>query len=347
MEIVNINDNSNRLLLGIERLIEQTGRNVAVYLNATISRLYWSIGNYIITDMQYETYSEYGQQILATLSQRLCEKFGKGYSYSALTRMVKVAEAYPEGMFATLSQTLSWSHFIELVSIEDRTKRLFYQQMCIVENWSVRTLRQKEDSMLFERTAIATKPEDEILQTLQSATNANICPDLVFKSTYILDFLGLSGYFSEKDLEDAILVQLEKFILELGQGFAFMERQKRISIDSIDYYLDLLFHHRKLNRLVVIDLKLGKFKPEYKGQMELYLKYLQKYEKQPHENSPIGLLLCSEGNAEHVELLMLDEENIKVAQYLTTFPDKQWFIDKLNKSIAIAQQNAKELTPKK
>ena len=343
-EIVNINENSNHLLFGIERLIEQTSRTVAVYLNTTISRLYWSIGNYIVTEIQYETYSDYGKQILATLSQRLSEKFGKGYSYSALTRMIKIAEAYPEEMFATVSQTLSWSHFIELISIEDSTKRLFYQQMSIVENWSVRTLRQKEDSMLFERTAIAAKPEDEILYTLQNITKTDISPDLVFKSTYVLDFFGLSGYFSEKDLENAILSHLEKFILELGQDFAFMERQKRISIDSTDYYLDLLFYHRKLNRLVAIDLKLGKFRPQYKGQMELYLKYLQKCEMQPHENSPIGLLLCSEGNSKHIELLMLDEENIKVAQYLTTLPDKQWFIDKLNKSIAIAQENAKQLT---
>jgi predicted nuclease of restriction endonuclease-like (RecB) superfamily len=260
--------------------------------------------------------------------------------------MIKVAEAYNEEMFATVSQTLSWSHFIELVSIEDSTKRLFYQQMCIAEKWSIRTLRQKEDTMLFERTAIAAKPEDVILHTLQETDNTNISPDLVFKNTYILDFLGLSGYFSEKDLEEAILNQLEKFILELGQGFAFVERQKRIPIDSIDYRLDLLFYHRKLNRLVAIDLKLGKFKPKYKGQMELYLKYLQKHEQQPHENSPIGLLLCSEGNTEHIELLMLGEENIKVAQYLTTFPDKQWFIEKLQKSIAIAQQNI-QLTNKK
>jgi len=334
-----IEDTSNQLLFGIEQLIEKTGRNAAVYLNAQISCLYWSIGNYIITQMQYETYSQHGQQILATLSRTLTEKFGKGYTYSGLNRMVKVAEIYDEEMFATVSRTLSWSHFIELVSIEDATKRLFYQQMCMVENWSVRTLRQKEDSMLFERTAIAAKSNETILQTLQKTDATNLSPDLVFKNTYVLDFLGLSGYYSEKDLEEAILCQLEKFILELGQGFAFIERQKRIPIDSIDYSLDLLFYHRKLNRLVAIDLKLGKFKPKYKGQMELYLKYLKKHEMQPHENSPIGLLLCSEGNTEHIEFLLLDDDNIKVAQYLTTFPDRQWFIEKLNKSIAIAQQN--------
>lgn len=328
----------NRLLIKIESLIEKTGKNVASYLNTEISRLYWAIGNHIITEMRYETYSQHGRKTLATLSQRLTEKFGKGYTYSAITRMIKVAESYNEEMFATLSQTLSWSHFIELSVIENPAKKLFYQQMCIMENWSVRTLRQKQDAMLFERTAIAGKPDDEIIQILQTTDNKNINPDLVFKSTYIIDFLGLNGYYSEKDLENAILSELEKFILELGQGFAFVERQKRISIDNIDYSLDLLFYHRKLNRLVAIDLKLGKFKPKHKGQMELYLKYLQKNEQQSHENPPIGLLLCSEGNTEHIELLMLDDENIKVAQYLTALPNKQWFIEKLNKSIAIAQQ---------
>jgi len=190
IEISNIGQapETNRLLLGIETLIEKAGKNIAVYLNTEISRLYWAIGNHIITEIQYETYSQHGQQILATLSQRLTEKFGKGYTYSALTRMIKVAEAYSEEMFATLSQTLSWSHFIELVSIENPVKRLFYQQMCIIENWSVRTLRQKEDTMLFERTAIAAKPEDEILQTLQTSTNTNINPDL-YQTAFILAFI--------------------------------------------------------------------------------------------------------------------------------------------------------------
>lgn len=213
--------------------------------------------------------------------------------------------------------------------------------MSIVEKWSVRKLRQKQDEMLFERTLIASKPNDEIITTLQTIDKENVVPEVVFKSSYILDYLGIKGGYSEKDLEQAIVFQLEKFILELGQGFAFLERQKRISVDSVNYYLDLLFYHRKLKRLIAIDLKLGKFKPEYKGQMELYLKYLQKHEMQEGEQPPIGLLLCSEGNSEHIELMLLDQENIKVAQFLLELPDKQWFIDKLNKSILIAQQNVK------
>ena len=193
--------------------------------------------------------------------------------------------------------------------------------------------------MLYERTLIAAKPEDEQIALIDNLEPGELTPEMVLKSSYVVDFLGLHGYYSEKDLEDAILQQLEHFILELGQGFAFLERQKRISVDAVDYYIDLLFYHRELNRLVAIDLKLGKFKPEYKGQMELYLKYLDRYERKPHEESPIGLLLCSEGNTEQVELMMLDEDNIKVAQYLTELPDKQWFIDKLNRSIRIAQEN--------
>lgn len=331
------------LFRGIEHLIEHTARKVAVSLNVEIANLYWLIGNYIITQVHYETYSQYGGQILATLSQRLTERFGRGYTYSALTRMVKVAREYSDlSMFATLSQTLSWSHFVELSSIEDKTKRLFYQQLCLAEHWSLRTLRQKQDVMLYERSLIATKPKDEITTQLNEVSCDSMTPDVVFKSSYVLDFLGLSGLFSEKELENAIVSQLEKFIMELGQGFAFLERQKRMSIDSIDYYLDLLFYHRKLKRLVAIDLKLGKFKPEYKGQMELYLKYLQKYEMQVGEEKPIGLLLCSAGNTEHIELMMLDEENIKVAQFLTVLPDKQWFTDKLNKAIMIAQHNMTE-----
>ena len=241
-------------------------------------------------------------------------------------------------MFATLSQTLTWSHFLELISIEDGTKRLFYQQMGIAEHWSVRQLRDKQDQMVYERSLLAAKPEDDIVKTLEKVSPTHMEPDAVLRNSYVLDFLGLSGYYSEEDLEAAIAKQLEAFILELGQGFAFLERQKRFSIDGTDYYLDMLFYHRKLKCLVAIDLKLGKFKPQYKRQMELYLKYLQKHDMQPDENPPIGLLLCSEGNTEHIELMMLNEDRIKVAQYLTCLPNKQWFIDKLNRSILIAKE---------
>jgi len=330
---------TDHLYEGVTDIIDNARTQVSVYVNAHASMTFWSVGKYIIDDMEYRTYSAYGQKILATLSQRLMARYGKGYTYSALTRMLKVARMYNDKeMFAKLSQTLTWSHFIELITIKDDTKRLFYQQMGIAEHWSVTQLRAKQDEMAFERSLIAAKPEDEIVKTLKEINPAHMEPDAVLRNSNVLDFLGLSGYYSEEELEDAIARQLENFILELGQGFAFLERQKRFTIDGTDYKLDLLFYHRKLKSLVAIDLKLGKFKPQYKGQMELYLKYLERYDMQPDENPPIGLLLCSEGNTEHIELMMLNEDRIKVAQYLTCLPDKQWFVDKLNRSILIAKE---------
>ena len=258
--------------------------------------------------------------------------------------MIKFYREFPDAeKVATLSQQLSWSHFVVLLPIEDETKREFYAVMCSNENWSVRTLRERRKSMLFERTAISKKPAETIKNDLAVLQSVNkMSPDLFYRDPYILDFLGLKDTYSEKDLENAILAEIEHFILEMGSDFAFLARQKHFILDEKDYYIDLLFYHRTLNRLVAIDLKLGKFKPEYKGQMELYLKYLQRYEQRPNEQSPIGLLLCSEGNSEHVELMMLDEDNIHVAQYLTELPDKQWFIDRLNRSIAIAAEHKNE-----
>ena len=330
---------SDSLYRGVSEIIDDAQQVVVVYVNKHANLMFWHIGHFINEDMGYRKYSAYGDKIVATLSQRLTNHYGKGYTYSAVTRMMKVARIYhDEEMFATLSQTLTWSHFLELISIEDGTKRLFYQQMGIAEHWSVRQLRDKQDQMVYERSLIAAKSEDDIVKTLEKISPTHMEPDAVLRNSYVLDFLGLSGYYSEEDLEAAIAKQLEAFILELGQGFAFLERQKRFSIDGTDYYLDMLFYHRKLKCLVAIDLKLGKFKPQYKGQMELYLRYLQKHDMQPDENPPIGLLLCSEGNTEHIELMMLNEDRIKVAQYLTCLPNKQWFVDKLNRSILIAKE---------
>ena len=306
----------SRITEGVGHIIEQSKHTIAVYLNSEVSMTYWRIGKYIAGELDAMGDERYGSKIVATVSRQLTAQFGKGYTRDAIFRMVKVARAYPdEEIVGTLSRQLTWSHFIELAEIHESSKRLFYQQMSVLNHWSVRQLRDQEDKMAYERSLIAAKPDDEQVK-----------------------FLGLKKGFSENELEDAVVEQLEKFIMELGQDFAFLERQKKISIDSIDYKLDLLFYHRRLHRLFAIDLKLGKFKPEYKGQMELYLKYLKKYEMQPGEEEPLGLLLCSEGNTEHIELLMLDEQNIKVAQYLTVLPEKQWFIDKLNRSILIVRE---------
>ena len=330
---------STRITDGVGSIIEQSKRTIAVYLNSEVSMTYWKIGKYIAGELDAIGEDKYGAKIVSTVSRLLTERFGTGYQRANIFRMLRVAREFPdEEIVSTLSRQLTWSHFVELSVISDPTKRLFYQQMSILYHWSVRQLRDQEDKMVYERSLIAAKPEDEQVKVLTTVAEGDITPDVILKSSYVVDFLGLKRGFSEEELEDAVVEQLEKFIMELGQDFAFLERQKKIPVDSIDYKLDLLFYHRRLHRLLAIDLKLGKFKPEYKGQMELYLKYLKKYEMQPGEEDPIGLLLCSEGNTEHIELLMLDEQNIKVAQYLTVLPEKQWFIDKMNRSIAIARE---------
>jgi predicted nuclease of restriction endonuclease-like (RecB) superfamily len=234
------------------------------------------------------------------------------------------------------------------MGVNDELARHFYMEMSHIEHWNTRTLEEKIDSQLYERTAISRKPEDVIRNELAQVGETNqILPDMVFRSSYFLDMLGLPDAFSENDLESAIISQIQLFIKELGTDFAFLDRQKRITVDAVDYYIDLLFYHRGLKRLVAIDLKLGKFKPEYEGQMLLYLRYLNKNDRRPDEESPIGLILCSEGNTEHIEYLMLDENSsIKVAQYYTQLPDKKLLADKLKRAIAIAREYQQENKPK-
>lgn len=327
---------NKKLYKAIVSLIETAKDETAVYVNAKISLLYWNIGIVINNEILKNKRAGYGSEILATLSQELTKNYGRGYSYSALTRMCKIAGCFSKENIATLSQQLSYSHLIELIAIDNKVKRDFYVQAAIEGKWSLRQLREQVDKMLFERTALAKKPSTQIAEAIAKHRETPD-PDLIFKTSYVLDFLNLPAFFSEAELEKALLDNLQKFIMELGNGFTFVERQKRIAVDAVDYHLDLLFYHRKLKRLIAIDLKLGKFKPDYKGQMELYLKWLKKYEMQPGEETPLGLLLCSEGNTEHIELLMLDENEIKVAQYLTELPSKQWFIEKLHRSIEIAK----------
>lgn len=298
----------------MKQLIESSRQRVAIAINSEITMLYWNIGKHIY---QYTNgRAEYGKEILPTLSAKLVIEYGKGFSTRSIAKMLKLYELYPnESILQTLSAKLSWSHFVELLGVKDPLQREFYSTLCSFKKWGVRQLRNNIDSMLYHRSAIATLPIEIIKQKLlELNNNEGINPDLVFKNTYVLDFLNLSGQYSESELEQALIDNLQAFILELGVGFAFIERQKRIPIDDKDYHLDLLFYHRKLKRLLDIDLKLGKFKPKHKSQMELYLRWLQKYEMQNGEEIPIGLLLCSEGNTEHIELLILDEKEIKVAQ---------------------------------
>jgi predicted nuclease of restriction endonuclease-like (RecB) superfamily len=242
---------------------------------------------------------------------------------------------------------LTWSHIRSLMYIEDATKRDFYIEICKLERWSVRQLQERIKSMLFERTAISKKPEKTIQHDLELLrTDGKLSADLAFRDPYLLDFMGLKDDYSEQDLESAIVADLQTFITELGSDFAFMARQKRLTIDGRDYKIDLLFYHRRLKSLVAIDLKIGEFEAAYKGQMELYLRWLEKYEQIEGENPPIGLILCAGKNQEHVELLQLDKSNIRVAQYLTLLPSQEVFSRKLHEAVTLARARlcAKSIT---
>ena len=249
-----------------------------------------------------------------------------------------------EQIVVSAIRQLSWTHFIALIPLKSELQREFYMELCKAERWNVKTLRAKIDSMLYERTAISKKPDDLIKQELQTLRGENrVSPELIFRDPYLLDFLNLKDAYSEKNLEDAILKELERFILELGQGFTFIERQKRMIIDGEDFKLDLLFFHRKLKRLIAIELKIGKFKAEYKGKMELYLRWLERHEMEEGENSPLGLILCAEGNHEQVELLQLDKAGIRVSEYLTQLPSKKLLKEKLHQAIEISKQQIEQV----
>ena len=332
-------DNTPSLVSEIKALIAESKRQVAVTVNSAITMLYWEVGNRINEEILQHQRAEYGKEIVQTLAAQLELEYGRGWSRRQLHLCVRFAEVYPfKKIVHTLCTQLSWSHIRLIIPLEEPLKREFYIEMCKMEKWSVRTFQERINSMLFERTAISKKPELTIKNDLELLkSEKQISPELVFRDPYFLDFLGLSGSHSEKDLEATILVELQKFIIELGSDFAFMSRQKRITIDNEDYYIDLLFYHRRLKCLVVVELKLGKFEAAHKGQMELYLRWLEKYEKVEGENSPIGLILCADKNEEHIELLQLEKSNIKVAEYLTHLPDMKLLESKLHQAIERAK----------
>lgn len=324
------------------QIIDGARSRIAAYVNTEVCLTNWYVGKRIKEDVLYNKRAEYGKQIVRNLSVKLTERYGSGWSEKTLRHCLRSAETFSEeDILSATQRQLTWTQLKSLMYVKDSLERQFYAQMCGIEHWDTRTLNEKIDNQLYLRTALSRKPEELIKKELQESKSKNqLLPDMVFRSSYFLDILGLPDVFSEKDLENAILSQVEEFLSELGSDFTFVKRQKRITVDAVDYYIDLLFFHRELRRLVAIDLKLGKFKPEYEGQMRLYLRYLNQNDRKPWEESPIGLILCSEGNTEHIEYMMLDEESpIKVAQYYTKLPDKKLLSEKLRKAIAIAREH--------
>ncbi len=336
------------LLGDLRQMIDGARQSIATAINAGLTVLYWQVGNRIRKEILQNERAEYGQKIVVTVSRQLSMDYGNGFAEKSLRRMIQFSEVFSdEQIVVSLIRQLSWTHFIALIALKDPIKRDFYAEMCRVERWSVRTLRNKIDSMLYERTALSKQPEAVARAELEALRSEDrFTPDLVFRDPYVLEFLNLNDRYLERDLEDAIMRELEQFLLELGGGFCFLARQKRITIDDEDFHLDLLFFHRKLMRLVAIELKLGNFKPEHKGQMELYLRWLDKHERCQGEESPIGLILCAGKKREQIELLELGRFGIHVAEYLTTLPSKEVLREKLHKAIEHARQRLENMSEK-
>ena len=338
---------TDSLLAEIRALIEDTRRHVAQTANSALTLLHWRLGERISREVLQGQRASYGEEILPTLSAKLVPEYGKGFSARNLARMIRFAEAFPDPQIvASLAQELGWSHFVEILPLKQPLEREFYAEMCRVERWSVRTLRERIGSQLYLRTAIAKKPEAVVQAQLgQLRTDGRMTPDMVFRDPYMLDFLGLPEGYSERDVEAAILREMESVLLELGSGFCFVARQKRMTVGKDDFYLDLLFYHRHLRRLVAVELKLESFQPSHKGQMELYLRWLDKHERTAEEEPPIGLILCASADAEQIELLQLDEASIRVAEYLVELPPVAVLRERLHRAIEHARERTALASP--
>lgn len=327
------------LLTDVREMILEARQGVARAVDSALSTLYWQIGRRVRQDILKEKRADYGKRIVSALGRQLVVEFGRGFDEKSLRHMIRFAEVFAdENIVSALRRQLTWTHFKRLIYLDDPLKRDFYAEMCRIERWSTRTLDKKIGGMLFERTALSKKPAKlAALELKQLREEDKLTPDLVFRDPYLLGFLGLKDSYLEKDLEAAILRDMESFILELGVGFAFLERQKRITVDGVDHYLDLLFYHRHLRRLVAIDLKLEEFKAGDKGQMELYLKWLDRYERKEGEEKPIGLILCAGKRHETIELLDLEQSGIRVSSYWTEILPKKQLERKLHQAVLLAR----------
>ena len=338
--------NEAALLADLRGLIQGARQRVATVANASHTLLCWHVGRRLLKENLQDGRGAYGKQILATVSQELTAEYGNGFVLRSLYRYIQFCLTFEsEAIVSTLSTQLSWSHFMELLPIKDPLARDFYAEMCRIERWNVRTLRQKIGGMLFQRTALSKNSKELISAEIASLRDGHVTPATVFRDPYLLDFLGLKGAYSERDLEDAILREIESVLLELGSGFAFVARQKRMSVGQDDFHLDLLFYHRHLRRLVAVELKLESFQPAHVGQMEFYLRWLDKHERAAGEEAPIGLILCASADAEQVELLQLDAKSIRVSEYLTELPPLQVLQTRLHQAIEHAREQTTRLSP--
>jgi predicted nuclease of restriction endonuclease-like (RecB) superfamily len=331
----------------VRQLIKDARRGAAAAVNAALTTLHWQIGSRIRQETLRGGRGAYGAEVVAALGRRLEAEFGRGFSERSLRHMVRFAEVFPDpAIVSALRRQLSWTHFKRLIYLDDPLKRDFYAEMCRLEAWSTRVLGEKIDGMLYERTAVARQPEAVVRREIDALrAEDRLTPELVFQDPYLLDFLGLTGAYDERDLEAALIREVERFLLELGSGFAFIARQKRITVDGDDYYIDLLFFHRRLRRLVVVELKLREFRPGDAGQVQLYLRWLDRNERQAGEEAPVAIILCAGKKQETVEYLDLGRDGIHVVEYLTELPPREVLRVRFQRALAAARERLARRNP--
>jgi predicted nuclease of restriction endonuclease-like (RecB) superfamily len=322
-----MNLTNNNFYKEIKELLYSAKNKVYQTINITMTQTYFQIGKRIVEEEQGGvSRAEYGSALLKNLSNELIKEFGKGYSEQNLKNMRQFYLIYQKRQTVSSEFKLSWSHYIFLTRIENIDERNFYEIESIENSWSLRELKRQFDTGLFERLSLSGDKQKikelslngQVVQTVQ---------DLI-KDPYILEFVGLPelSVYSESELEQKLIDKLEHFLLELGKGFTFVARQKRITIDEKHFKVDLVFYNRLLKSFVVIDLKIGELKHQDIGQMMMYVNYFDRFEKTEDENSTIGIILCKDKSKALVELtLPKDNNQIYASKYLTILPNKEEF----------------------
>lgn len=323
-----------------QQLIEQIGevyqsaqKRFASAVNTEMLNTYWEIGKYIVEFEQGgKLKASYGKSLLVNLAKDLSLRHGRGFSRSNLSYMRLLYGSYPK--CEMLSHKLGWSHYVELLKVDDDLARSFYEQQSITENWTVTELKRQKNSGLFHRLALG-KNKDDILKMAQEGRIIESEQDLV-RNPYVFEFLNLpeNHQHTESDLEKAIIDNLQQFLLEMGKGFAFIGRQRRITLNNRHYYVDLVFYHVKLKCYILIDLKIGEVAHEHIGQMKLYLGYYTKEVNEESDNQPIGLILSEEKDDIMVEYAMLnDSSKLVVSKYQLYLPDVEQLKEKVKEVI--------------
>ena len=324
----------NNIIAEIKDVIINSRNKIAYEVNNTMVFAYWNVGRIIVENEQNGNIkAEYGKQVIKELSKELRKILGSGFSVSNLFNMKKFYITYPK--FQTVSGKLNWSHYCELLSIENKEERNFYEKECINSNWSVRELKRQIDTSLFERLLLSDGQKNkEIVYKLSKEGQILNNPLDILKEPYVFEFLDIKENkpILEKSLETKLVKHMEDFLLELGKGFMFVGTQQRITLGNTHYYVDMVFYNKILKCYVLIDLKIGQMKPEYAGQMNMYLNYYNEEINDEYDNKPIGIILCKSKKEIAMEYALGGlENNVFASTYTYYIPKKEVLINEVEK----------------